>query len=472
MGEGRDRDPAIARFVLVGDCCSGIVGGPHERTFAAISKQIEALAPEPDFLCFLGDHIDGLTEDESTLREQWDHWLNVEFRWVKDRALRTYHLASNHITYSAMSRRVFRELFAELPWNGPGGSDAANYYVLRGELLLIFTDIGGAQQEAPEPTLDWIARILDLHRDVPFKLVLGHYPILPVNGYARYPMWRLEPRIGDAIWRLLKERRVLAYVCSHVIAYDARARDGVLQICSGGAGTRYGPTGDFMRGDSEFFHFLLCHLDGDGLRCRAIDEKGRPRGRLQWPLAKWANSAVQAPVRPKTRIPDNECRFRVAFKIDQTADDGRVTLPGRETLLCGFDDDEGPPTLWIGREQRQLVVEVVLWPGGPVGRWTCAFPTDHEGFAVEFIPEMGPGGVLIASAGGGYSSLSSYVAEGFDRVRWPGNWREGRGPSGSTDDPFPGQVAATLTVMDPVGREESGVARRSRAVTTELLHGP
>ena len=434
------------RFVLVGDCCSGVPGGPHERTFAAISAHIASLDPDPDFVCVLGDHIQGLTPDEEDLRAQWRHWRDREFGWVKARSFPVYHLTSNHNTYDAMSEWVFREVFPDLPRNGPSNDLGLSYTVLRDDLLLIFTNSATARLGPGRIEIDWIAEVLARHRDVPHKLVFGHYPVLPVNGYTQYPLWRIPPDEGDALWRLLVDHDVMAYVCSHVIAYDVRVRDGVLQICSAGAGTRYGPTGDFMRGASEFFHFLDCSLGDGNLHCDVIDELGYRRRRLRWPLERLGRTALAATnqesrVTADLRVPEKFAWLR--FDIEATKSDDAVVTADRETFLCGYDIDEGPPTIWVGREQAQLVVEIVLWPGGPVGRWVLRSFTGCARFALEILPAMGPGGVVARLDGGPPSSLLTNVAEDLDRVRWPRRWCLGHGPSGATDEPYGGRVDAT-----------------------------
>ena len=430
----------------MGDSCSGIPGGPHEATFAAISDRIAAIDPEPDFICFLGDHIEGLTSDEASLRAQWRYWCEHEFGWSRSRGFPVYHLTSNHNTYDAMSERVFCEVFPELPQNGPAEDRGRSYYVLRDDLLMVFTNSATAHLGPGRIETDWLAEVLDQHRTVPQKLVFGHYPVLPVNGYTQYPLWRVPPDSGDVLWRLLVEHRVKAYICSHVIAYDVRVRDGVLQICSAGAGTRYGPTADFMRGTSEFFHFLICELSEGSLRCDVIDEKGRRRRQLHWPLARIEASASRPPgqaraVTPDLRLPERVIRLRFDIETARSCD-GRTDM-ARETLLCGYDLDEGPATIWIGLERGQLVAEIVLSPGGPVGRWVLNSLTDFARASLEIVPEMGPGGVLGTIDGGPSSSLLTAVAEDLDRIRWPRHWRVGHGPSGEADEPYCGRVAAT-----------------------------
>ena len=434
------------RFVLVGDSCSGIPGGPHEATFAAISSQIAAIDPEPDFICFLGDHIQGLTSDEASLRAQWRYWCEQEFGWSKSRGFPVFHLTSNHNTYDAMSERVFCAVFPDLPQNGPAEDRGRSYYVLQDDLLMVFTNSATARLGPGRVETDWLAEVLAQHRRVPQKLVFGHYPVLPVNGYTQYPQWRIPPDAGDALWRLLVEHRVMAYVCSHVIAYDVRVRDGVLQICSAGAGTRYGPTGDFMRGGSEFFHFLVCELDEENLRCDVVDQEGGLRRQLCWPLTNLEAATTESSVHggkvtSELQLPEQVARLRFDIAAARSGD-GTVDAV-RETLLCGYDTKEGPPTLWFGLELGQLVVEIVLWPGGPVGRWVLNLRIQFTRVSLEIAPELGPGGVLGTLDGRVPSSLLTAVAEDLDGIRWPQHWCLGHGPSGETDEPYCGRVSAT-----------------------------
>ena len=437
---------ASHRFVLVGDSCSGIPGGPHEATFAAISRHIAAIDPEPDFICFLGDHIQGLTSDEASLRAQWRYWCEHEFGWTKSRSFPVYHLTSNHNTYDAVSERVFCEVFPDLPRNGPADDLGRSYYVLRDDLLLVFTNSATARLGPGRIETDWLAEVLARHRGVPQKLVFGHYPVLPVNGYTQFPLWRIPPEQGDTLWRLLVEHDVMAYVCSHVIAYDVRVRDGVLQICSAGAGTRYGPTGDFMRGGSEFFHFMICELDEGELHCHVVDESGNQRRQLHWPLARIDAPAVPSPGQGVQStsglgVPENVARLRFEIEIARSGD--VLASTDRETLLCGYDVDEGPPTIWLGLECGRLVAEIVLWPGGPLGRWVVDSPADFARASIEIVPALGPGGLLGTLDEGLPSSLMTTVAEDLDRIRWPRHWCLGHGPSGESDEPFHGRVAAT-----------------------------
>ena len=63
-----------------------------------------------------------------------------------------------------------------------------------------------------------------------------------------------------------------------MIAFDIQEHDGVLQICSGGAGTSSGP-GGFM-GEGEYHHLVQAALDSTEFRLQSIDVDGIARETL------------------------------------------------------------------------------------------------------------------------------------------------------------------------------------------------
>src|SRR5215475_6000394 len=76
---------------------------------------------------------------------------------------------------------------------------------------------------------------------------------------------------------------VQAYLCSHIIAFDFQIRDGIVQLCTGGAGTAYGP-GGAMPGETEYLHFVECAASPKTFGYRVFDESGACRERLAWPV--------------------------------------------------------------------------------------------------------------------------------------------------------------------------------------------
>ena len=122
-------------FVFYGDSCSGVPDAPHETTLAATNAAVAVLDPAPDFLIFAGDEIIGLTADESALREQWRYWLEQEMSWLDRTSTPLYHTTSNHTTYNPMSERVFADVLAHLPRNGPTNQQGLQHLRRRGEML-------------------------------------------------------------------------------------------------------------------------------------------------------------------------------------------------------------------------------------------------------------------------------------------------------------------------------------------------
>lgn len=272
------------RFVFYGDCCSGIPGTPFEKTFARINTVLQQLNPPPEFIVFLGDHIMGPYAEGHRLQDQWDYWFNREMGWLDTGRIPLYHTTSNHDTPDAAAEAVWREVVTGIPRNGPSGQEGLSYWVRRQDLLLVFVNtsfsgLGGAGHV--ENT--WLDHVLATHADARYRIVAGHHPVFPVNGYGDRPLWCIARDEADAFWATLVRHNVLAYLCSHVIAFDVQEQEGVLQVCSGGAGTSYGP-GGFM-GDGEYHHLVHATLGPAGFHLQTVDTDGRVRERFSRPTA-------------------------------------------------------------------------------------------------------------------------------------------------------------------------------------------
>jgi len=103
------------QFVIYGDSCSGVPDALHERTFAAVNAVVRRLCPQPQFILFPGDEIEGLTPDPAILRPQWRYWLDVEMAWLDRWKTPMWHTTGNQTAYDKMSKAIFR------PAMRPGG---------------------------------------------------------------------------------------------------------------------------------------------------------------------------------------------------------------------------------------------------------------------------------------------------------------------------------------------------------------
>lgn len=264
------------QFVFYGDCCSGLPGHPFEKNFSEVNSALQRLSDKPDFVLFLGDHIVGPYRKRTDIREQWTHWFEKEMSWFDFTQTPMYHTTSNHNTFDTEGEKIWQEVFSNLPDNGPKDQKKMSYWVKSKDLLLVvvntsFSALGGLGHVE----CDWLNQVLEEHKDVPHKIVAGHYPAFPVNGYTERPTWCIVEDEADAFWKVLVKHNVIAYLCSHVLAFDIQEHDSVLQICSAGAGTFLGEKG-FM-GDDEYHHFVQASLDHKKFQLQTVDKTGAIR---------------------------------------------------------------------------------------------------------------------------------------------------------------------------------------------------
>ena len=187
------------QFVLYGDSCSGVPDAPHERSFAQVNTVVRRLTPPPEFIIFAGDEIAGLQAEPDQLRRQWRRWLDHEMAWLDRRATPLWHATGNHTAYDPMSEAVFRDTLS-MPRNGPPGQEGLSYWVRRDDLLLVFVHTlwSGLGGEGHVETV-WLNRVLREHADARHKLVIGHHPVFPVNGFAGAYQREIGPEHAGAV---------------------------------------------------------------------------------------------------------------------------------------------------------------------------------------------------------------------------------------------------------------------------------
>lgn len=423
------------RFVVYGDCCSGIPGALHEETAASVNRVVAGLSPQPDFVCFLGDEVMGLTTSEADLRAQWRYWLDHEMAWL-DRALTPlYNVPANHTTYDVMSERVYTEVMTHLPVNGPAGQERLTYAVRRGDLLMVFVNTMSTALGEGRVETAWLDETLRQHADARHKLVFGHHPVWPVNGFSGEYQRELERENGCRFWDVLRQHRVLAYFCSHMLAFDVQVHDGILQVLTAGAGTAH-----LMPPEWEYLHAMSVELDDSGLRYEVLDTTGAVRERLTWPVVEPEADAWQ-------EIPAGETRPAPNFGEDLSwLEVSGVTTPlptGSQTILCAWNDDAWLPPLWIGFIGPEHRLSALLAP--QVGRsphlWTGPAVPVGAPFHLQLMlhPGMGPGGLLWRpDAGSPWTSLTCASAWGLGRLSATANLSVGCGKGDVRDRAWDG----------------------------------
>jgi hypothetical protein len=443
------------QFVFYGDACSGIPGAAHEKTFASVNDVVRRLEPPPEFVLFLGDEVAGLTTDADELRAQWRHWLDHEMAWLDRHAIPLWNTTSNHTTYDVMSEAVFRETLGHLPRNGPRGQEGLTYWVRRGDLLLVFvhtswTGLGG--EGHVETT--WLGDVLRQHGDARHKLVVGHHPVHPINGFSGAYQREIGPEHAGAFWDVLVEGGAFAYLCSHILAFDVQVHRGVLQICTAGAGTAHR-----MPEGIEYLHCVQGALDSEGLRYQVLDAEGRVRERLAWPLD-------LPPVERWRALPRGESKALfagglttdriVAFRFTGQA---ASTGDGSMQTLFSTHQPGTPAPLWIGLSgiEQRLTVIVDHEPRRSPHYWHGPAIMPGAPFDLRLVVHtgMGPGGFLCrAGDDGKWSSLAAASPWGAERLAWPERWSVGHAQRGHDDLAFRGSALSASAFVGSVDGDD------------------
>jgi hypothetical protein len=436
------------QFLLYGDSCSGVPGALHEKTFASVNAVVQRLRPQPEFILFPGDEIIGLTPDPDALRAQWRYWFDTEMAWLDRAAIPIWHTTGNHTTYDVMSEAVFRDVL-DLPNNGPPGQAGLSYFVRRGDLLMVFVNtlwsgLGGEGHIE----IEWLATTLREHRDAPHKLVLGHHPVFPVNGFGGTYQREIGHEYAHPFWDILVNENVLAYLCSHILAFDAQVHRGVLQICTAGAGTAHR-----MPEGVEYLHCVQAALDEQGLRFQVLDIDGVVRERMEWPLpgldpARWrelplgeTEALFSGPVQSGRRI-----------ELRLTGQSAKTDTASAQTIFTAFAPGSIAP-FWLGLRGPKQTLTVIVGrdPGRSPSYWFGPDLPAGDSFDIDVAvcPDMGPGGLLYRHHDTAHwSSFNSATARGLERLSWPRHWAIGYGQGGAKDRPFRGaalnfQIAQT-----------------------------
>lgn len=423
-------------FVLYGDACSGVPGALHETCFARVNATLRRLHPRPEFIIFSGDEIIGLTGDAETLREQWRHFLDVELAWLDRAATPMFHSTGNHTTYGRTSEAVFREM-AGMPRNGPPGQEGLSYVVRRGDLVIVvvhtlWSGLGGEGHVETE----WLRATLAAHGDARHKLVVGHHPVFPVNGFAGAYQRQIGPEHAGTFWDILVAAGVRAYLCSHILAFDVQVHRGVLQITSAGAGTAHR-----MPDGAEYLHLTQAALDDQGLRYQVLDDAGRVRETLSWPVVlpaadRWIR--LTAGAQPALLSGPASAERLLALRVSGIA----ASEGGPAQTLFATREPPALPALWIGLRGAEQRLTAILSPepGRSPHYWLGPTIPPGQHFDIEMVIHagMGPGGMLWRETGrDAWTSLAGASAWGAERLPWPSRWCVGQ-EGEATGAPFAG----------------------------------
>jgi hypothetical protein len=266
--------------------------------------------------------------------------------------------------------------------------------------------------------------------------------VFPINGFAGSYQREIGPEHAPAFWDTLVSHGVLAYLCSHILAFDAQVQRGVLQVCTAGAGTLHRMPEGF-----EYLHCTQLALDADGLRCQVLDTSGHVREHLAWPPMPSEEAWHKLPAgATKARMVGRQTDHMLSFRFT-----GRTTQNGgaAQTLLAAFEPGI-LAALWIGLRGPNQVLSVTLGPepGRSPHTWFGHAVAPGRAFDIRLLldPRMGPGGLLHRmNDDTAWSSLAGASPWGIERLDLPSRWSIGEGQRGPADRPFRGTGLRAFT---------------------------
>lgn len=303
----------------------------------------------------------------------------------------------------------------------------------------------------------WLDHTLRNHADARYKLVLGHHPVYPVNGFSGPWQREIAPENGRRFWQILVQHGVLAYLCSHILAFDVQVHEGVLQIVTAGAGTAHR-----MPEGIEYLHCMQLALDAHGMRYQVLDTAGCIRESLTWPLALPPAAGWPALVAGNNAAPifDDHARHTPIALIIAWQFSGVCAPTGdgsAQTLLSGWSPGPALAPVWIGLRGREHHLSVLLSPdpGQSPHLWQGPSLSPKAPFSLQVAIHtgMGPGGLLWRwNDAMPWSSLTAASPWGAERLTWPAIWSVGHDQRDPADRPFRGdalEVRWHMQVMHP-----------------------
>jgi hypothetical protein len=268
--------------------------------------------------------------------------------------------------------------------------------------------------------------------------------VFPVNGFTGTYQREIGHEYSRPFWDILVNENVLAYLCSHILAFDVQAHRGVLQICTAGAGTAHR-----MPEGVEYLHCVQAALDEKGLRYQVLDTCGAVRERMEWPLpdpdpARWRElplGDVEAPFSGCVQSGD-------AIELRLAGQSAATDVASAQTIFTAFTPGSIAP-FWLGlRGPKQTLTAIVgREPGRSPSYWLGPDLPAGDGFDIHvaIYPDMGPGGLLYRHHDSPrWSSFNSATARGLEQLSWPRHWAVGHGQGGREDRAFRGAALSLL----------------------------
>ncbi len=290
------------RFAVFGDTRSSSVIAPVN--VGAVGPIVQALVGEGvDLVLVPGDLVDG---SPLGLGLQLNTWRVVAGP-LYEAGIDVYPIRGNHEAVGGVA--PWRNVFADLPQNGPEGEEGLSYSLVHNNALFVGFDQYVRSHRVNQEWLDGL--LADPNRPA-HVFVFGHEPAFPANHADTLAT---SPQDRDAFWNSLGSAGGGMYFCGHDHFYarsqvaDAADRPVQQMIVGSGGAPFYAfhgyadPRVQPMANDTDHYGYLLVEIDGESV---SVQYK-----------------AQLDPAQPAVFTTVDEFRYRVA------RDSGVVMVPAR-----------------------------------------------------------------------------------------------------------------------------------------------
>lgn len=164
-------NPDNFQFAIVADR----TGGNRPGVFADAVEKLNLLKPE--FVVSVGDLIEGYTQDNTELNQQWDQFDSI----VKKLQMPFFYVPGNHdISNAAMANK----------WQQRLGS-SHYHFVYRDVLFLCLNTQDGSSRWIDDRQMQYFQEALEANKDVRWILVFMHQPMWYSGSYENWQQFEL-----------------------------------------------------------------------------------------------------------------------------------------------------------------------------------------------------------------------------------------------------------------------------------------
>jgi 3',5'-cyclic AMP phosphodiesterase CpdA len=198
----------VVHFAVIGDRTGSHQEGVYERIIA----QVERL--RPDFAVTVGDHIEGYTDDTTTLKSQWDEYFGI----VKPLTMPLYLTPGNHDITTDAALPVFRKVVGE-PYR--------SFDIGTMHFIILDNSRWESSDKLSREQIDWLTQDLQSHASAELTFVFFHKPF-----------WYNSTATGkpDLLHSLFVKYGVDAVFSGHFHQYFSGKLDGVQYTAVGSSG--------------------------------------------------------------------------------------------------------------------------------------------------------------------------------------------------------------------------------------------